>query len=246
MVCHWSTAPFTAFYEAIEIRDTDLIRQYFFELQDDLTNLSLHPKKDEKSRTKLESKEVEFSDGVQYSLNSEFVLAAGSVSEELELDELAASELLYFGTERESANIGTAPEDSAKIAYYSRRLYILQIVSYLLISNENPDLTNQLLTSNTFLTDNIMKSFNAIEEELHSIDQLIERSKILQTSKSPSFIKTITYRRSSLFKEFQVLGEILYGYITQRPLTLAQFESLLDYILKFDSSDILLGCLVPV
>ncbi|OWB63609.1 hypothetical protein B5S29_g4602 [[Candida] boidinii] len=245
MVYHWSTAPFPAFYEAIEIRDTDLIRQYFFELQDDLTNLALHPKKNEKSRTKLESKDVEFSDGVQYSLNAEFVLAAGSVSDELELDELAAAELLYFGTERESANIGTTPEDSAKIAYYSRRLYILQIVSYLLISNENPDLTNQLLTNNTFLEENIMKSFKAIEEELHSIDQLIERSKILETSKSPSFIKTITYRRSSLFKEFQVLGEILYGYITQRPLTPAQFESVLDYTLKFDPSDILLGCLVP-
>lgn len=76
-------------------------------------------------------------DQVEYELNKEFIENGIKLSDSLEIDEIAAAEILYYSSLNEFEKIGATFLDSANAAYYTRRGFILQITSYYLCSTSS-------------------------------------------------------------------------------------------------------------
>ena len=283
MTYNWSTLPFQALYNALSSKNDELIQSLTEELSDDLISLLIVKQKSETSRKSLESGNVTLSDGSSFQVNQTFIENVINLSDLLNIDELIAAEIFYYATQNELKNLGTSYLDSAIAAYYSRRDYILQIVSYYLCfsnsiniskSNQNENLTSSSSTEisifndssnqnngKTYLKDkifqiknfsitHILESFKAIEKELELIKQSVERSKVLGTyHEHAPFMKNIRFRRNQLFKQFQIVGEILLGYIysgfKSNHFTLDNFTSILNHITSFDPTDNFSLCYIP-
>ncbi|ODV83249.1 hypothetical protein CANARDRAFT_9823 [[Candida] arabinofermentans NRRL YB-2248] len=241
----WSSAPFARLYEAIQANELDVQTQLLNYLNNDLNNLILHKNKNETSRKKLESGKVVFQDGMEYELNQEFILAAIKTSDELNLDELASAEILYYASSNELQQVGTTLIDSAKAAYSTRRQFILQIVAYYLCTSSNTSIIDSLTKSDKYFEDVLLASFKFIESDLESIGQLVERSRLLDTHRDPSFLKSISYRRDMLFKEHQLLGEVFYGLIIQKAISFDQFSKLINHISDFQADDMFIMGYIP-
>lgn len=268
MVFHWSTEPFIALYDAISKNDSQSKQTLTFELQSDLISLLTIPEKSDSSRKKLESGELNCSDGSIFKINESFIENSIILADSLNIDEMIAAEILYFASTNELNILGTSYLDSAIAAYYNRRDYILQIVSYYLCSGNNENniinitksysfnvssfddrfLINEILKIKNYSTENILKSFKAIENELKLIKESIERSKLLQTYYENSLeTKTLCFRREMLFKQYQLLGEILFGYTisSNGNFTFENFIDILNHISTFKPEDIFLLCYLP-
>lgn len=268
MGLQWSIKPFCALYDAISVDDSSLKQALINELSEDLVSLIVTKPKNEVSRNKLQTGEVTFSDGSIYKLNKAFIDDSVQLSTELEIDELDAAELLYHASGGELDSLGTSYLDTAIAAFYNRRDYILQIMAFFLCSKESnnsmDEAYNSSLVSNSdgnksiateisnvqnFAITKILGSFKLIERELESIHEAVNRMKILGTyhENSPSMQK-LTFRRNSLFNEYQLLGEILLGYVNanlQKAFTMDHFIQLLDHVSLFDPQDIFALCFVP-
>ncbi|CDK27407.1 unnamed protein product [Kuraishia capsulata CBS 1993] len=239
----WSAAPFSRLYQAIQTEEQDVIDQLVHELGKDLGQLVIHPNKASKSRSKLESKQVTFSDGLEYELNEEFVLEAIQLAEDLDLDELAAAETLFYATESEQLGVSTA--DAARAAFYIRRQYILMIVSYFMNVSQNQDQIDLILgTSNEFAL-TILNGFKAVERDVDELKNQIERRRLLAGIVDPLFMKTISFKREFLFMEHQVLGEILYGLVCKEKVSKDQFLAFYEYTFQYDPEDLFVISIIP-
>jgi nuclear pore complex protein Nup205 len=274
MVLHWSTAPFQALYDAISQNVIDSKQNLITELSDDLISLLIVKEKSDASRKVLESGELKFNDGSIYKVNKAFIENSIIISDQLNIDELIAAELLYFASSNEQINLSTSILDAAIAAYYNRKNYILQILSYYLCLNDenenkskiknkkdnlvikNSPTTKEFLLSEISKTQNFLKfkileSFKSIEKELKLIKESVERSKILGSfhEHSPE-IKVINFRRNTLFKQYQSLGEILLGYVntfleSEHEFTTENFFDILNHISTLKPEDIFSLCFLP-
>ena len=274
MVLHWSTAPFQALYDAISSGNEEARIALTTELLDDLAGLLTEKRKSDASRKVLESGEVPFTDGSTFKVNKCFIEDTIRLSDQLNIDEIVAAELFYHSSQAELNTLGTSYLDSAIAAYYNRRNYILQIVSFYLCSSTakrkdaeeivddsgktfSPNLAfretilvDRILKTTNYSISHILKSFQTIEDELKSIQQAVERSKLLgEFHKYSPETKSHTFRRKTLFSQYQVLGEILYGYVlftvNENAFTLDNFNQILAHMSAFDPSDIFSVCLIP-
>lgn len=270
MVLHWSTVPFQSLYDAISKRDSEGSKKLVEELVEDLTSLVITREKSESSRKKVESGEVSFSDGSVYKVNKGFIENTIRLSDQLNIDELIAAEVLFFASSNELNILGTSYLDSALAAYYNRRATILQIVSFYLCSKNANDanmmddgesnqfylsdkkmLLETIKTKKDFSVSTILNSFIAIEKELTLIKESVERDKLLGAFHENSVImKSLTFRRNALFEEYQILGEILSGYVStfshyDNVFTVDNFVQLLNHISAFDPQDMFLLCYIP-
>ncbi|QPG74145.1 hypothetical protein FOA43_001469 [Brettanomyces nanus] len=260
---HWSASPFQELYSAIQQEDVETQLHLINDLRDDLVSLLVHPSKNANSRRQLESQHVKFVDGSEYELNDEFSTAVARLSDELDLDEIAAAETLYYAAEGDSGRLGVAFLDLVRAAYHTRRLYILQIVAYYvcMTSSNSSDTGDHLQKDNDASSPHVhflsilpesfdlVPSFKQIETELDSISQLVQRSRILGTYEAePSLAKAMAFCRDSLFREMQLLGEVLWGLAkpNSKPgLTLGSFQSLVDHILTFQPDDLFCLTFLP-
>lgn len=269
---HCSTAPFEALYDAIAKNEINVRHDLINELLDDLVSLLVVKEKSSASRKSLESGELKFSDGSIYKVNKTFIENSITLSDQLNIDEIFAAETLFYATSNEKKVLGTSFIDSAMASYYTRRDYIVQIISYYLCSsnenNQNDDMQNEnnllikypsdkkLLIDGISKTQNyavskILESFKSIEKELKLIKESVDRSKILGTFHEHSLeMKIINYRRNALYNQYQSLGEILWGCITtfsgsQNSFSVDNFIQILDHVSTFDPQDICSLCFIP-
>lgn len=267
----WSTVSFALLHDAIAKNDVETKQSLVQDLHHDLISLLVVEGKSEESRKKLESGQLNLSDGLDYKVNQAFIESSLQLSDILNIDELIAAEVLFHASSNERNSLGTSYLDSAIAAYYNRRDYILQIVSYYLcstslgetediagkeknslsmFSNDRKFLIDEISKHKDYSVDILLESFRGIEKELISIKESVERSKLLGTFHecSPE-MKTTNYRRNMLFKQYQLLGEIQFGYVSyfskSETFSVANFLRLLDHVSSFQPEDIFSICYIP-
>lgn len=206
------------------------------ELKEDLTSLTLIPKKNLTSRQTLEKGTISLG-GTEYEVNEEFKIATASIADELNIDELIAAEFVHS-----SSDIGGELIDNAKASFYLRKQHILSIISY--IFNTDSKSLIDVLFSNEFV-DNLLRSFKEIHEELEDIGQSIQRAKILGQYNSDDLQQRVTFRRNFLNKEHETLGEIYYGLTSQGLIHKADFLKFYNFVSTFDIDDLFLIHLMP-
>lgn len=273
MVLHWSTAPFRILYDAIVNNDESVKVEMVSELSEDLTSLIIKKGKSDSSRKALETGEIKFTDGSVFKVNKNFIENAIQVADQLNLDESIAAEVLYFATSKEQKELGTSYIDSAVAAFQTRNTLLLQIVSYYLCSDTISTLLSNDSNSNNitsvspdkkifidliskienYSTVKILKSFQVIENDLELLKQRVDRSKLLSTFHPGSKeMKTISYQRNLLFQHYQLLGEVLFGFISTfvksnngNNFTVENFKTFIDHMSTFDPEDVFLVCFLP-
>lgn len=242
---HWSVAPFESLYEAIQKGEIDTQSTLVADLHEDLVQLLAHPAKSQQSRNQLEKAKLTI-DGTEFELNAEFVQSASKLADELDLDEIAAAETLYFALQR-SGHLGMSAVDVGKASYHNRRFFILQICSYYACLTGEESLRTRVLTDAKFRP---FDSFKQIAQELGLIRQQVERARLLGTYTDIDFSKSVNYCRSALFKELQLLGELFWGYVrvekAGKPVfTLASFSEMLTHVDSFQTNDMFALIYIP-
>lgn len=243
----WCSSPFEILYNAIldasRERQMDALRAL---PSGSLLNLLNYPKKSDSSRQAIESSKVTLTDGIEYQLNESFVGDTIKTANILDLDEKITAEVLLYSLNSD-VNIGVNPVETAIISWYDRKTFILQILSYYLNTTSDSQLDQpqhyviNLIKENSKFFQDILSSMKSIGIELDEIKKEIERSKVLgeYDIENPQ-MKNISYRRDVLYKQHQLLGEILHGYFITftNSISFEEFKSILDHIQTFEPSDI--------
>lgn len=239
MAHNWDLSVFEALYESIVARDGALIDGLVKLLAYDLKDVNAtYPRKNDASRTKLETGKITTSDGGEYEVNKDFVVALVQLSDDLNLDELISAELILYSSNHN--NMGASLVDSAKANFYLRRQNILSIVSYIL--NAHDDATHVDLIASV---ENTFKSFQSVQDELTEVKNMIKRSHLLGSYNSIHFQQNIKFRRDFLYKEHELLGEVLLGLVTRHKFSTANFLSFYHNLEKFDADDLFMIHFLP-
>lgn len=204
---HWSIEPFEECYNSI--RKFGSVDQNLLEnISEDLLSLLIHPGRNDKSKSQLinENEPITFSNGDQYRLNREFIDVSGVLAAELDLDEIATAELLWYANKL-SFNNGTSFIDSGRYAYFTRAQYILNILGYLTLQEE----LGMVVKDYQKFLDNVLQSFKIIYSHVSTLNELIDKQKVTGDINNLQFTSAIAYLRSNLFKFHELLGELLFG-----------------------------------
>lgn len=247
---NWSATPFESLYNSIEGGNLDI--QIFNSLLPDLKNLNLNNDKlkNASSRSKLEKDEVTLLDGNTYKLGQNFIYATIQLSDELNLDELICCQLIVSSLpdleaiNNMSDNVLSLVRNG-KVQYFIRRQYILQIVTYIInCVDENNKIYKSLVTDGT-LTSNILVAFTSIHTQLSDIKKLINKAQILDTY-DVLFQQNVKFKRDFLLKEYDTLGQLLYGSVDKGNLSKKDdILKILNHIVELDSNDFFLVYYLP-
>ncbi|SCV99516.1 LAFE_0A04874g1_1 [Lachancea fermentati] len=242
----WTTEPFEATYNSIETGVLDLT--FFTKILPDLKALNLtdNKAKNANSRAQLEKGEIEVSSGT-YKINQEFIIAVITLSDELNLDELVTAEIMLQATTaaQHDAESDISLINNAKVAFYLRRQYILQIVSYIINCCSTNDKAYIELINDGTLMNNVLLSFTAIHQELQEIKQLVNKAQIIDTYDA-FFQQNIKFRRDFLVKEYDILSQILYGLVKSGSLMKRNLiNNLINHTSGLESNDFFIIYYLP-
>lgn len=232
-IFNWSLDVFADIYNTLKFESNiDLDTIDFTSIKNDLANVLITPVPLDQSRSKLgdASKPVALPSGDEVKLNQASIEITGVLSNELDLDELNTAELLYNASDL-SYKKGTSIGDSARLAYYLRAHYILNIVGYL-VSHKRLDI---ITNNNQVLFDNILKSFSKIYTLSGKLNDMIDKQKVTGDINNLAFINCINYSRSQLFNAHELLGQVVFGLADnyyESYGTLNNYNSLVEFILK--------------
>lgn len=200
----WNTEPFVAVYEAIQepgLSVDDAVR-LTADIAEDLSKLFAAPAKSETSRQSLGKQVVEF-DGIEYRLSENFVNSAAQVSDEINIDELVAARLVHY-TYDESQRRGISPVDAALAGFYTRRQYILAILTLLLENFGDDKALKPILGSSPFTS--ASNALQAVEARLVDLDEKTKRGEFMGLDMNLKFVQTLRVQRDFLVQEHQELG----------------------------------------
>ena len=240
---HWNLALFQSLYNSIEAGGIDT--ELFKYLLEDLQGLNLNEKfpKNTASRTKLEKGEISLEDGSTYKLSQDFIAATIKLSDELNLDELVAAELILSSFSGDNSLQNDNYNDmllvkNGKVQYYLRRQYILQIAAYIVACMEKDDVVyTQLSSGRSTLFETILSGLGAIHKELVEIKQSINRAQILDTDDS-LFQQNVKFRRDFLLREYDALGQLLFNAAKKNPALGKQYTlRVLEHVSSMDLND---------
>lgn len=215
----WSAIDFQCLYYSIESGSFD--ETLFEELLVDLQNLNLNENKLKKasSRSQLEKGEFTLENGNTYKVNEQFMVAAVSLSDELNLDELVVCELILSdpSTGDEESDEEVSLISAGKIQYFLRRQFILQIVAFIVNCADADSPVYKRLTSNGVLASKILESFKFVHAQLADIKQFVNRAQILDNY-TALFQQNVKFKRDFLLREYDTLSQILYGLVDKKTL----------------------------
>ncbi|CAX39566.1 nuclear pore protein, putative [Candida dubliniensis CD36] len=230
---NWSSDVFADIYNTLKFEtNIDLDTIDFTNIKNDLANVLITPLPSDQSRSKLgdASKPVALPCGDEVKLNQASIEITGVLSNELDLDELNTAELLYNASDL-SYKKGTSIGDSARLAYYLRAHYILNIVGFLVSQKRLDIITND----HQVLFDNVLKSFSRIYTLSGKLNDMIDKQKVTGDINSLAFINCINYSRSQLFNAHELLGQVVFGLVDnyyESFGTLSNYKSLVEFISK--------------
>lgn len=240
----WHSGIFQSLYSSIQNDSFD--ETIFDELLPDLQLLNLNNAfvKNNDSRTKLEKGEIALSDGSKYNIGQECIIAAITLSDELNLDELIACELILKSIDNGTNELKNMDDsitlvNKGKVQYFLRRQYILQIVSFIVNCTPiNDKYFIKLIKSNDIITKNILESFKSIHQQLTDIKQSVNKATILDNNNNVIFQQNIKFKRDFLLKEYDILSQILYGLVNNCTLLNKKFIiQLIDHVSQLESND---------
>lgn len=241
---NWSSTLFIECYNSIKFQN-QVPNQIINLLQHDLINILNVPNKNETSRNKLilnnneSTKLIKFNNGDEFKLNKSFIEITILLSSQLNLDELHTAELLFSANDLKFEK-GIILQDCGKLLYYQRFDYILNILGYLITSNQLNLLTNDV----NLIFNNILISFEKIYENLSILNDLIDKQKLTGDINDLSFINSIIYVKKQLFNNHELLGSILFNLINNYGSNfndkLEFYNKLINHIKKHLSDDDLL------
>ncbi|KAG7662045.1 NUP192 [[Candida] subhashii] len=209
---NWSSDAFADIYNSIKFQnDIDATTTVTKPITNDLIHVLTTPTPSDKSLNTLtnESKPITFPNGTEVKLNQAFIEVSVILANELELDELNSAELLYHSNDV-SYKRGTSLGDSARLAYYARQEYILNILGHL-ISHKRLDSICTSEADYNKLFDNIVKSFEKVYKLILNLNNMIDKQKVTSNINSLAFISSINFSRSQLFSSHELLGSLLFG-----------------------------------
>lgn len=242
----WSISPFEQLYNSIQddVFDFDTYREVLSDLK--ILNLTSNIQKNTTSRAELEKGAFKTSTGDSYKANQEFIISAITLSDELNLDELVTAELmLQFSSDPSDAELDTSLVNSGKVTYYLRRQYILQIVSYIVNCHQKTSKIYTELVADGKLAANILSAFLGVQTQLDEIKQLINKAQILDTY-DILFQQNVKFRRGFLLKEYDTLGQILFGLVKNDTLMRKdELLNLINHVSQLDSNDFFIVYYLP-
>ncbi|SCU88079.1 LADA_0E08064g1_1 [Lachancea dasiensis] len=243
----WAIAPFESVYNSIESGPFQA-SDYKLILPDLKTLNTLSGKsKNNASRQQLEKGEIKLTSGDAYQVNKEFIIAAALLSDELDLDELVTAEVMLLncdvGSEDENSEIALV--NDAKVAFYVRRRYLLQTVSFIANCCDSHDQIYLDLVSDGVLVKNIVTAFKQIEEQLEGIKQFVNKCKILDNYDWLAK-QNVRFRRDFLLAEYDLLSQIIFGLVINGTLMeKGKLLELVNCVAQMDSSDFFIIYFLP-
>ncbi|KAI3404461.2 NUP192 [Candida oxycetoniae] len=241
MSFQWSPDEFAEIYNAIKFQpDIDLSTLDFSPISTDLLHVLTTPIPSQESRNKL-NEPVTLSNGDRIEPNQAFVEISGVLATELDLDEICTAELLYNAQEI-SFKKGTSLNDSAKLSYFLRDEYILNILGYLVSKRElNLDVEK--------VFDNVVASFDKIYKLVGNLNNMIDKQKVTGDVNNLVFINGVNFARVQLFKCHELLGSILFGlsqFYFDKIGQLKNYQKILTIVKScLSSDDILVTHFIP-
>ncbi|KAI5963463.1 NUP192 [Candida pseudojiufengensis] len=239
MSYQWNVEVFAEIYNALKFQpNVDISTINFDPISNDLLQV-LKTSQPKNSRIKLDST-IKFQNGDEVLLNEAFIELSGILSIELDLGEVDTAELLFF-SEDVSFKKGTSLKDSAKLSYFTRFEYILNILGYLITNHE---LTHDPIT----IFNNSIESFDKINKLINILNDLIDKQKVTGDIDNLEFINGINYARIQLFKCHELLGLVLYGLSDQyfeKIGTVQNYEKVIKIVKTLSNDDILIIHFLP-
>lgn len=186
-------------------------------------------------KLKINSKEYEINEEngkyeiiqQEYLLNDDFILLSVELSSDLKINELIAAELLLsvesFKANSDGGHNSVLPLSNlniAKIIYFKRMEFLLQIMSYflnikdekifqILYAGENNQSNYQVMIQN------VLESFKLVESQLNDLFENINQLRILNSDllNSIDFKTDLNFKRNNWFRLHQLVGEVFHSII---------------------------------
>ncbi|KAK9371104.1 nucleoporin Nup186/Nup192/Nup205 [Lipomyces kononenkoae] len=212
----WSTAPFIELQARLSLYDgsDEGLEDAISDRLPDLKNLLSIPGKNEESRIYLAKGKLNI-DGVEYSINEEFINQSCLLADELSIDEKIAAEYLQYGTEYQ-AELDRQPLQCAVVLFHTRRTFILDIVKMILEYATQIDLNSRQLfidITKKFVTKDFVtlavKSMIDIRASLQQIQEKEVSGHFLGRDQDELFVENIKFRREHAYQEHESLAQIL-------------------------------------
>ncbi|KAG4304921.1 hypothetical protein PORY_001596 [Pneumocystis oryctolagi] len=227
---------------------------------DEFQTLLHTPKKSEQSLSKLKLGTICI-DGTKFKLNDTFISEAINLSNKLNLDEIFSAKLIHYGI-KNAKSLDRSIVQTSLFLFYSRRKYLLNSLSIILLYAKNGLGNKELLKYFKQISQSIFKESNNIHEEnisystkcLHAMNDLrIQLSNIfcqkkndLEYNQSDEYIEEIKLKKNFILEEHEIYGILLYRFSSLHMLNIDDFEKIIDLISLFNEYDSLIIHFFPV
>ncbi|CAK9436488.1 uncharacterized protein LODBEIA_P10460 [Lodderomyces beijingensis] len=241
MSLQWSPEAFAEIYNALKFQPdlVDLATIELSSISDDLEHVLTTPTPSQEARGQLKNA-IKLSNGDEVQLNDAFVEISVVLATELDLDEVCTAELLYAAQDV-SFKKGTSLSDSAKLSYFLRDEYILNILGFLISQG-----SRSINVATVFA--NVIASFKKIYKLTDNLNDLIDKQKVSGDINNLGFINGINFARVQLFKCHELLGSILFSF-TQNYFdtigTLSNYKLVIDLVKSLSNKDLLVVHFLP-
>ncbi|KAJ8102331.1 nucleoporin Nup186/Nup192/Nup205 [Lipomyces tetrasporus] len=240
----WSTAPLIELQARLSVYDgsDDTIEAAIDERMLDLKNLLAVPGKTDESRNSLNTGKLNI-DGVEYSVNAEFINESCLLADELSIDEKIAAQYLQYGTEYQ-AELDRQPLQCAVVLFHTRRAFVLDIVRMILENAVQVDLsTRQIfvditkkLATKEFVT-SVVKTMTDIRANLQVLQEKEISGHFLGRDQDESFVENIKFRRDHAYQEHESLTQILVLLCQLGLVSVDQMKSILEAAVMLENYD---------
>lgn len=191
-------------------------------------------------------------DGLEHEVNEPFQQQAAQLSDDFNLDEIAASELLLKGHQNAEA-LDRSPIHSATYLYHTRRKNILdaiRLVFYYLVEDNllDEDLRNTLenavgkLTTTgagaQSFTERCIAAMASVRESARTLKEKEQHAQTLRMALDQGVLDDITLQRRMLRDQHDSLANIVFYLIKSKRAGIADFKRLLQVIKGLDHYDV--------
>lgn len=196
--------------------------------------------------------------GQEYDINDHFQQGTFQLADELNLDEIDASQI-FLDAQDDADATGRPLLSCSLIRFHQRRKTLLDCLRLILQSYVDVDekleqdvkdffgqiIKDSIRLQNTTTRQNfVQKCLSAmgdIKKWLQKISDKISSASILGQTSQPEQLEIMEYQRSSLVKQHEILGTVIFYLVKANHVVQEDFEVLLGALKKADKYDNLLG-----
>ncbi|KAM3083833.1 hypothetical protein ACMFMG_002057 [Clarireedia jacksonii] len=215
-----------------------------------------HKPRNDQSRKSIQTGKL-VRDGQEYDINDHFQQGTFQLADELNLDEIEASQI-FFDAQDDADATGRPVLSCALIRFHQRRKTLLDCLRLILqfqgdvdenLAQDVKDFLGQIIKDLIRLQNSangqnfIQKCLSAmgdIKKWLQKISDKISSASVLGQTSQPEQLEIMEYQRSSLVKQHEILGTIIFHLVKANHVVQGDFDVLLGALKKADKYDNLL------